>query len=261
VYDVTGRDIVEYSSMKLPEVLTAPEYVISTADRTDLVLRCTIQETPRRHRHPKKKHNRKQDDVMYGAILFGKDESLPDGTYVFRIDGALSSKHTHRDTKWEFCGLRGTSAEELTFTMNDGKCRAIEKKSRWELSGTLNLVDFSGLLTIYFDDLTTLQALGDVSYNEVFLNELESSLLAGTSSVNDWVLGVSVQAFHLDDSQLNVNFGLRINTAQIQAETVLTQDHGHYKASGTFVFSYFYQQSIGGATQIPRVRDCIRCNL
>jgi hypothetical protein len=215
-YDVIGKKIVGYSSVQLPQVLTSPEYVISSFDRTTLVLSGTLREQSRKHRHrrsKKKKGDKNRNEIAYGAILCDKEDSLPDGSYVFRINGALSSEHPHRDTKWEFCGDRGTSAEELSFSIIKGKCKPIEKKSRWELSGLLNLVDFSGSMTMYFDDLATLQALGDFDYNEVFLDELESSLLTGISALNEMVVFSSVYSIVLNASLVNVEFGFRLNTA------------------------------------------------
>jgi hypothetical protein len=78
-----------------------------------------------------------------------------------------------------------------------------------------------------FDDLSTLQALSDVSYNEVFLDELESSLFAGMSAINASSLAmvVSVNSLILNEDTLQANFGLRINTAIMhETQASLSQD-------------------------------------
>lgn len=49
-------------------------------------------------------------------------ETLGDGDYVFRVTGNLDSRSS--ENSWEFCGLRGSAQQELTFTIKSGQCIA-----------------------------------------------------------------------------------------------------------------------------------------
>jgi hypothetical protein len=240
-----GSKIIGYSSTKLPEALTAPEYVISIADRTRAVLRGAIRES--NHRRPKKKG----DKVSYGAIFCDKEASLPNGLYVFRVNGALSAQHTYSETKWEFCGYRGTSAEELQFSMTDGVCTPRLKRSRWELSGPQSLVVFTASLNMHFDDLSTVQALTDVSYNEIFLGELESAVFAGMSIMgSSLVVAASVNSVELNDGALHAIIGLRINTAAYETQESLSQDE-----KNVHIASVLQEQLASGATVAAIVNE------
>jgi hypothetical protein len=198
-YDPSTGKIVDYSSLALPKALTSPRFVISNVNRDKVVLSGTICESGRRSRD--------------GAIFTGKDRSLADGTYVFRIDGALSREHTSRNTKWELCGRRGTSDEELKFRMNQGVCIVLEHRSRWEMTGALVLADFSGTLSMILDDQTTINALDDEGFNEVFWTELESVLFVALSGLHIATVGVSVVSLSVKDDVFEAAFEIRLNTA------------------------------------------------
>jgi hypothetical protein len=163
------------------------------------------------------KDHLKSKKSTYGAIFTGKDKSLADGTYVFRIGGALSREHTHGNTKWELCGRRGTSDEELKFRMNQGVCTVLEHRSRWEMTGALVLSDFSGALVMHMNDPTTAEALDDASFNEDFVTELESALFSAISSIIGLVTKTTVIAVTAEDGVLRASFGIRLNTASYSA--------------------------------------------
>jgi hypothetical protein len=152
---------------------------------------------------------------------------LADGAYVFRITGALSRTHPHSETKWEFCGLRGTSAEELQFTMINGVCIPYMMRSRWDMTNTASFAKYMASMTLRFDDLSTLQALSDVSYNEMFLAELESALLMGMFAIGNSsrVAGVSVNSVELKESVFKANIGLRVD-ASVVSEAQKSLSHG-----------------------------------
>jgi hypothetical protein len=119
-YDASGKKVVGFSSAGLPQVLASPRFAISNENRDTVVLRGTLSDTS--------KVTKKRGKSLYAPIFCEKDfKSLPDGTYVFRIGGALSKEHAHRDTQWAFCGRRGTSDEELMFTITEKSCQVVAK--------------------------------------------------------------------------------------------------------------------------------------
>jgi hypothetical protein len=166
-------------------------------------------------RDSKRRNLRKKgDEVIYGRIFCDKDDALTNGAYVFRINGALSRMHTHSETKWEFCGLRGTSAEELQFTMKNGVCIPHSMRSRWDMTNTPSYAKYIATVTLRFDDLSTLQALSNVSYNEMFMDELDSALLLSMLAIGNsaMVVSVSVNSVEMKESVFKANIGLRVDT-------------------------------------------------
>lgn len=152
-----GREITGFSSLELPETLTAPQFIISNADRTAIIHRGTVGDE-RSNRHTSKHHKKS----LNAAIFCDEDDLLEDGSYVFRIDGALSREHPHSKTKWEFCGVRGTSDEELQFTMSEKKCTAGAKRSRCEILQAAELIDYSFSLAITYDCIFLLMCHGNI---------------------------------------------------------------------------------------------------
>jgi hypothetical protein len=209
--------IVGYSPIKLPEALTAPEYIVSNSDRDSIVRRGTICGSGKRYSG--KGHKK----AVYAAIFCDEDSSLEDGTYVFRIHGALSREHPHSMTKWELCGLRGTSDEELTFTMSSGSCHHAMKRSRWEMQESSSLANFFGSLTIQFDDAATIKAMDDLDHNEVILSELEAALLAAVSDPNALTTTVSIDSIVFSDGYLRASFGLHLDPESYLTGAYLTQ--------------------------------------
>jgi hypothetical protein len=209
--------IFGFSSLTLPEALTAPEYIISNDDRDSIVLRGTICDSNDRHL------SKGRTKTWYAAIFCDQDSSLVDGTYVFRINGALSRDHPHSKTKWELCGIRGTSDEELRFTMVGGSCRRVKKQNRWQMARSNSLASFSGSLAIQLDDAATIQAIDDVEHNEAMLIELEAALFAAISSANTQATSVSMNAVVYSDGYLRASFGIHLDTGSYIADASLAQ--------------------------------------
>jgi hypothetical protein len=195
----------------LPQQLTAPRFVISNEDRSVVVLHGTLSSSSK----DSKKKKKKRDKSISAPIFCGKGaRSLPDGTYVFRIGGALSKEHSHRDTQWEFCGRRGTSDEELKFKMDKGSCKVVAKHSRWELSHSLSLVDFSGSFSMHFNSMTmaTVDAFNNVALREEALDELESALFARASRLIKSLDSISLTSVVIKDGVLSANLRIRLST-------------------------------------------------
>jgi len=51
-------------------------------------------------------------------------ESLSDGHYIFRVTG--STDYRDSENAWEFCGVRGSNQQELSFSLDNGNCVAGE---------------------------------------------------------------------------------------------------------------------------------------
>jgi hypothetical protein len=211
---------VGYSLTSLPQLLTAPRYVISNEDRDEIVLRGTLSSSSKDSKKKKDKKDKKgkkhdKDKSISAPIFCGKGaRALPDGTYIFRIGGALSKTNPHRDTQWEFCGRRGTSDEELKFTMDNGKCNVVAKHSRWDLPHSLSLVDFSGSFSMHFTSMAmaTVDSFNNVALREEALDELESALFARASTLIPSLDSISLTSVVIKDGVLNANVRIRLST-------------------------------------------------
>jgi hypothetical protein len=186
------------------------------------VLRGTLSDESKKH--SSKKHGK----TISAPIFCSKDvRSLPDGTYVFRIGGALSKDHIHRDTQWEFCGHRGTSDEELEFRISKGKCQTIAKRSRWQISNSLYLVDVSGTITMYLDDSMVAEAksgLTDESLNEALLTDLESVIYAAASGSVTSLSSVSLISVTAKESMVTASFRIRMDAMKYLVSDAITHE-------------------------------------
>jgi hypothetical protein len=218
-YDASTKAIVRYSYFEIPEGLTAPQFVISNQDRSAVVLRGTLSDSSK---HSHKKHGKS----ISAPIFCGKDvSSLPDGIYVFRIGGALSKDHTHRDTQWDFCGRHGTSDEEVTFQVHNGKCEVLAKRSRWQITQSSLLVDISGLFTMYVDSMAGITTLAEETLtSETMLTDLESSIVAGASLSLTSLNGISLTSMKVKDSALEVAFRIRIDATSYLSNNTIAQE-------------------------------------
>jgi len=67
-------------------------------------------------------------NLLYsGALCSGKvgcDLNLADGSYKWRVTGALNTYSM--GVYWKFCGIEGTSMNELTFSVKGDYCQAVE---------------------------------------------------------------------------------------------------------------------------------------
>jgi hypothetical protein len=200
-YDTAGKKIISYSSLSLPQVITAPQFVISNEDRNTVVLQGTLYKSS-------KTTSKKHEKGISSPVFCGKDvTSLPDGTYVFRIAGALSKEHKHSDTKWEFCGRRGTSDEELKFTINKKKCTVVEQHSRFDVM----LVDYSSSLTIQFSSVAQVTTFGESTVSESVLEDLETALSVGAINSITSLNGISLTSVVMSGGLLKVSFRVRLD--------------------------------------------------
>jgi hypothetical protein len=219
-YDALTKKVVRYSSFQIPQTVASPQFVISDEDRSAVVLRGTLSDSA--------KHSHKTHGKFISAPIFcGKDVSaLPDGNYVFRIGGALSKDHTHRDTRWELCGRHGTSDEELQFNVNKGVCQPIAKRTRWSIRQSWALVDISGSISLFSDSSAGLAdfLLADASQSETILDDLESVIFLEASSIISSLNGISWTSIAFKDAVLQASFRIRMDASSYVANNTIAQD-------------------------------------
>jgi hypothetical protein len=217
-YDASTKAIVRYSYFEIPKGLTAPQFVISNQDRSAVVLRGTLSDSS--------KHSHYKHGMSISSPIFcNKDvSSLPDGNYVFRIGGALSQEHTHRDTQWDFCGRHGTSDEELQFSVNHGKCQSIAKRSRWSMTQSWTLVDISGSIKLYYDNTAGLDTLADDSFSETILTDIESVIFVEASNFISSLNGVSLTSIGIKDGTIDAQFFIRMDASSYLANHTIPHE-------------------------------------
>ena len=177
---------VSYSdTRRLIDVLTSPEYIISTIDRIHDLRRGT----------------------MCGDLFQEEcEERLPDGKYIFRVTGALSNDEANNASQWRFCGRSGYSSEELEFKLVKGKCKPGLKISARELCCGETTSD-----ALYYGSLV----LSNVGGNELteFDTDVLEILIAEAFSVSHAYLhgSVSLTSWELSGSALTVQFRLDLD--------------------------------------------------
>jgi hypothetical protein len=191
-YD-NGKVKIRYETGRvLPPVITYPEYFITTIDRMRIVRRGTF-------------------------CGFGFEdqcvEALPDGKFVFRVTGALSMTDTINTTKWEFCGVEGTSMEELEFTVHNGHCAPGVKGPKYpgdvvnamEMCFDSPIAVYNGSVTLTPAYTTSLSEKDDLALEVTLREAFDSHVLHGKGRVT---VGGAV----LNNGKLTVSFSVRINT-------------------------------------------------
>lgn len=108
--------------------------------------------------------------------------------------------------------------------MVQGECIMLAKRSRWEISGSLLLADFSGTLNMRLDNPSLEATITNVTYSEVLLDDLETAFYSAIGIINTNSMSVSVHSVLLYEGLLHATFGMRMNIALYQTDPSLSVD-------------------------------------
>ena len=173
-----------YDTRRLPEVLTGPEYTISTIDRLHVLRRNTI----------------------CGDLLREDcEERLIDAKYIFRVTGSLSKWDTRNNSFWHFCGRHGSIMEELEFKLVKGKCIPGAKITATEKC-------YGVPMKAMFSVVLTLSGVSSDALTEHDTSLLETAISDSLSTVlMNIELNVKLQSWFMSESGLLLTFDVQFD--------------------------------------------------
>mmetsp|Transcript_9304 Transcript_9304/g.20449 ORF Transcript_9304/g.20449 Transcript_9304/m.20449 type:complete len:523 (+) Transcript_9304:17-1585(+) len=183
--------------MDVPDILTYPKYYIMNEQKTKVLKSGTVCKSR--------------------TTEYCEDVVPPEGKFVYRVTGF------NNDATWEFCGMTGSSNDELVFSMHHGKCTAVVMHSGSDyctgivsyfvMAGTLSITDVQGDTLSAFDTKMLEQQIASM-----FTYQRQVTITSYTTA--DAVMTVDFKVvLAAEDYGVDGTFGSNIETLASQVAT------------------------------------------